>query len=381
MVELPEVIVDRTEMYQTNYMGFASFTVLIWDHIVTFDKEVEFIWPAKKNLLIYLFFLNRYLTPLGFIVNLFAYLSPVWTPETCSHFIRYEGSMTVIGINVVALMMFIRMKALYYGQNIILGAVAFLGLFSFIMNAYLLTRGVAVVHNPQSGVRACTMIFEAGINKLASSSAWLPLLYDTVVLGLTLYRTFPSLRNRTASYVMRRLFKDGLLYYSVIFSITFVLSIMIAAAPPGIQNITAQLELLMTVAMMSRITISLKSSVEEGKTVGIVRPVLPSMFTQNSRMGVPSNVRIVTPSFDQTKTTDSLGYGLDMSTKGLLGAQPSSGPTNRLGLSPTAILTPNRRQPETSNWEDGDGFLTVGRSRVWNSTASNMGESVWLDTK
>jgi hypothetical protein len=32
------------------YMGFASFSVLIWDHIITFDREVEFIWPAKKNL-------------------------------------------------------------------------------------------------------------------------------------------------------------------------------------------------------------------------------------------------------------------------------------------------------------------------------------------
>lgn len=31
-------------------MGFASFTVLIWDHIITFDREVEHIWPAKKNL-------------------------------------------------------------------------------------------------------------------------------------------------------------------------------------------------------------------------------------------------------------------------------------------------------------------------------------------
>jgi len=144
-------------------------------------------------------------------------------------------------------MMFIRMKALYYGQKVVLGGVAFLGLFSFAMNAYLLTRGVAVLHNPESGVRgkspkfinisefitfirkraqwfskmACMFHWSTEIehhltfssNVLASSSAWLPLLYDTVILGLTLYRTFPSLRNKTASYVMRRLFHDGLVYY------------------------------------------------------------------------------------------------------------------------------------------------------------------------
>lgn len=32
------------------YMGFASFTVLIWDHIDTFEREVEHIWKSKKNL-------------------------------------------------------------------------------------------------------------------------------------------------------------------------------------------------------------------------------------------------------------------------------------------------------------------------------------------
>jgi hypothetical protein len=51
-------------------MGFASFTILIWDHIITFPAEVEYIWKGKKSFLVYLFFLNRYLIPLGFIINI-----------------------------------------------------------------------------------------------------------------------------------------------------------------------------------------------------------------------------------------------------------------------------------------------------------------------
>jgi hypothetical protein len=50
------------------------------------------------------------------------------------------------------------------------------------------------------------------------------------------------------------------MYYSVICSITLVLTIMIVSAPPGLKNITAQMELLLTVAMMSRITLSLKKT-------------------------------------------------------------------------------------------------------------------------
>ncbi|XP_006456351.1 hypothetical protein AGABI2DRAFT_56468, partial [Agaricus bisporus var. bisporus H97] len=63
------------------YIGVASFTALVWDHIDTFADEVEYIWKGRKGAFIYLFFFNRYFTPLGFIVNLHAFISPVWTAE------------------------------------------------------------------------------------------------------------------------------------------------------------------------------------------------------------------------------------------------------------------------------------------------------------
>lgn len=102
----------------------------------------------------------------------------------------------------------------------------------------------AVVHNQFSGVHACTMIFDPDMSvtrvslllvytadtmrntnrsMLASSSAWLPLLYDTAVLGLTIWRTLPAMRNRNASYVMKRLLEDGLIYYTYVRCAAFLL--------------------------------------------------------------------------------------------------------------------------------------------------------------
>lgn len=93
---------------------------------------------------------------------------------------------------------------------------------------------------------------------LASSSAWIPLLYDTIVFGLTLRKTVPPLRRAQASYIIQRLLEDGILYYrwvnatsaeqrpqqnhlySVILSVTMVLTIMVVTAPEGIQNVAAQ---------------------------------------------------------------------------------------------------------------------------------------------
>ncbi|KAJ3735906.1 hypothetical protein DFJ43DRAFT_1150671 [Lentinula guzmanii] len=75
----------------------------------------------------------------------------------------------------------------------------------------------------------------------ASASAWIPLIYDTVIFVLTMHRTIPELRSRDASFVIKRIFDDGLIYYSVIFSVNAILTVMILAAPAGIKNIAAQI--------------------------------------------------------------------------------------------------------------------------------------------
>jgi len=255
---IPTVSSDISDTMRTNYVGFASFVILIWDHIDTFPDEVEYIWKRKKGIFVYLFLFNRYFTPLGFIINLFAYLSPVWTLERCSHFVRYEGCTVAIAVEVVGVMMLLRVNALYPHHKWIGGGLLLILVFETLVNGWLISRGEPVIHNPNSGIHACSMIFDPSISGAASASAWIPLLYDTLVFGLTLYRTVPPIYREEASYIIKRLLEDGILYYSVIFSVTFVLTFMIVAAPPGTKNIAAQMEQLVTVAMMSRITIHLK---------------------------------------------------------------------------------------------------------------------------
>ena len=92
--------------------------------------------------------------------------------------------------------------------------------------------------------------------RIANASAWLPLLYDTIVFVLTLNRVMPRTERLTATVLRKRLFEDGIIYYrysaplaltcklslssSAIFGVTLVLAIMIPSAPPGLKNITAQ---------------------------------------------------------------------------------------------------------------------------------------------
>lgn len=173
----------------------------------------------------------------------------------------------MVGINIVALMMYLRIYVLYNSKLGVLFGVGFVLLAQICVNAWLLTRGEAVLHNPASGAKSCTMIFDPSISVIASSSAWLPLLYDTIVFILVACKTIPNLRGGlTVGSTMARLLEDGSVYYTVICTVTLVLTLMIVFAQPGLKNIAAQLELLLTVTMMSRITLSLKKSISRAHT-------------------------------------------------------------------------------------------------------------------
>jgi len=264
---IPDPISDAADTLRTNYVAFAGLSLLLWDHVDTFADEVEYIWKGRKSLFVYLFLFNRYFTPLGFVVNLHAYLSPLWNPTLCRHFVRYEGCTVALAVEGVGLMMLVRITALYPRQKWISRSLLLLLIIETIVNAWLISTGEPVVHNPASGVHSCSMVFDPAVSGAASASAWMPLLYDTICFGLTVYRTIPPLRREEASYIIKCLLEDGILYYSVIFAVTLVLTIMIIAAPPGTKNIAAQLEQLVTVAMMSRITLNLRKAgrhIDEG---------------------------------------------------------------------------------------------------------------------
>lgn len=153
-------------------------------------------------------------------------------------------------------MMLVRVKALYTDSPKIVWVVAGILLVETGVNAWLMTRAQAVPHNFDA--RSCTMIFDPDLGFWASFSAWIPLIYDTLCILLTLWRCVGPLREHAAGVIVKTLVKDGAIYYSVIFCINLVLAVMIVTSPPAIKNITAQLEQLLTVTMMSRITLSLK---------------------------------------------------------------------------------------------------------------------------
>ncbi|KAG2362082.1 hypothetical protein BDR07DRAFT_1074789 [Suillus spraguei] len=64
------------------YAVVAANSILVYDHIVTLQKEITFIWRRPKALSATLFLLNRYVALLGNVISLCIAFLPI-SDELC----------------------------------------------------------------------------------------------------------------------------------------------------------------------------------------------------------------------------------------------------------------------------------------------------------
>ncbi|EIW82692.1 hypothetical protein CONPUDRAFT_163781 [Coniophora puteana RWD-64-598 SS2] len=244
-------VADVQHAMATVYVGIFGFTVLVWDHFLTFSDEVEIVWKKRKTLMSYLFIVNRYATPFGFIVNLVAYTYPSWS-------VIYEPIMSEIGQHVAGFMMFQRVMALYGAYHVVCLFLALVYAAWTIVALWLVVGGGAVMHT--SAVHSCTFHYYGKPAVMAPICVWLPLLYDTTVLASILKRTLPYRPHMNANTISRTMATDGILYYGLICTVNVLLVIMIERAPVGIKDLLGQIQYLFVITMTSRITLSLPKS-------------------------------------------------------------------------------------------------------------------------
>ncbi|QRW00305.1 dephospho-CoA kinase [Ceratobasidium sp. AG-Ba] len=73
-----EFVTAGVHVFASRCLTVAGFALLIHDHIITLDSEINFVWPAKRSAVKVLFLVNRYVVPI-FIAFDFAFLTG-WVP-------------------------------------------------------------------------------------------------------------------------------------------------------------------------------------------------------------------------------------------------------------------------------------------------------------
>jgi len=202
----------------------AAGVIIIYDHLVTLDDEIELIWHAGWSLGKILFLLNRYYALFAVVFNNYIIFSPHLSNHLCMVWIRWQGITGIISFILGELILQLRLYALYFLNRKVLAfmSVTFAG--AVIASSTLMGISLAqtrVISNMIPGLPFCVPTFTPKI----FYSFWIPMLIsETVLCGLALWRGIQSFRqNRTlfqsGKKMIEVLIRDSFLYFLIMFAV------------------------------------------------------------------------------------------------------------------------------------------------------------------
>jgi len=201
-----------------NYLGVAFITLLLYDHAITLDKEVEWVWTLRWRLPKIVFFLNRYvICPLILLYSIPYFIFPA-SISFCNFYDNYLNYLPVLVFCVVQLLLVTRVCSLYGNRKFLIWSlralVAGAVVGGAVAEALYVRQWYAILY--YKFLAGC-WVTSTYLNHITEWPIWAALLFvEGVLMLLTAYKLF-SYRNEM-NQTVAILARDSIVYFMVIFA-------------------------------------------------------------------------------------------------------------------------------------------------------------------
>ncbi|KAJ6543058.1 hypothetical protein B0H19DRAFT_1035468 [Mycena capillaripes] len=230
------VIVALENVVATRYLSAAGYVLILYDHLLTLDDEVEYVWSAPTTLAKILFLILRYMVPLFLtaqtitrsglpIIVMSDVVCKAWTSIT-----SYAGWLSIAISNFLVLLRI--WTTLPRGHRFIpwsLGFFVVMQLTNFAVTTWVVSNMIPVlVFEPLVGL--CTFATKPSVVGL-----WVPgLVFEVVVFITVCWNTLDrprALETDSDRYITHILFRDGVVYFVILFVLRIANTIIAIVAP------------------------------------------------------------------------------------------------------------------------------------------------------
>jgi len=241
-----------------NAMTLAGFTLLIYDHVLTFSDEVNYIWNARQGLVSVIFLLNRYIVPLVLAVDIYETMGLSSGPTSvlfCKVWTVVQSYITIASFMSIHAIVAWRLYALHGGQAWIrrtlwVAAILYVSSSTAIITASL----IPIISDLRPYHHECV-----GTIPTYLWTAWLPsVVFETLLFGLTVVAMLRQEQRRSFSTLSLLLYRDGMLYFVAV-TICSLFSLLVwALAGPSLIGLARYFALAMVNLAGSRLVLNLK---------------------------------------------------------------------------------------------------------------------------
>ncbi|KZT30325.1 hypothetical protein NEOLEDRAFT_325412 [Neolentinus lepideus HHB14362 ss-1] len=212
----------------------ATGTILTYDLLCTIDEEVEYVWKSRQSLGTVLFYLNRYTPFIDTFISL-NLLTGKHSAQACERNFKVILWLIVIGTLISEYILCLRTYALWERRRSI-------GIALSIIYSGLFAAGIGIISieaqslhyedPPLPDIPGC---FMRSASSIVFIDYILILIAETIMVTLTIAKAVKHLRH-TRSPLVVTLYRDGILFYFILLTVTIANVIIPVAGPPALIN-------------------------------------------------------------------------------------------------------------------------------------------------
>jgi len=199
-----------------NYLIAGSIALLLYDHLITLDKEIEWIWTLRWRLPKILFILNRYVFTVVLLLAVVPeFIYPLFVPFCKFHLVMWLCA-PVLNFGAAELLLIIRVSSLYGNRKLVMWSLSIF---------FILALAGAIASQVVFGQALITILYYEFLpgcwewspgtpNQWAKWTTFLSV--EGVIMLLTAYKTisYRNQSNRTITLLAR----DSIIYFVIIFA-------------------------------------------------------------------------------------------------------------------------------------------------------------------
>ncbi|KAJ7487970.1 hypothetical protein FB451DRAFT_1226075 [Mycena latifolia] len=252
-----------TETIFLNSCHLLGISILFWDHLITLDKEITYLWVRKKSSSSLWFFAVRYIGLGGNIpVLLFSFMT--LSPTVCTQYSFLHQIVLVATQFLVSVIMLLRTWALYGRDKRVLGSLVALGACLLAVCSWAVQGQKAI---PVAIYPGCHL----GVSEISGyhlSATWAALfLYDSIVFGMTLFKTYSTRRQLGSGNnlpIHRLIVRDGALYFAAMALANLANIVTYYSTGPLLRGSLGTFANCISITMMSRLMLNLHEQANVG---------------------------------------------------------------------------------------------------------------------
>ncbi|KIK54908.1 hypothetical protein GYMLUDRAFT_48294 [Collybiopsis luxurians FD-317 M1] len=260
----------QVQMNWERYVWAIQFVILIYDWLLTLDREIELFWKRDcKRLPAILFFVNRYLSLLGAVPTSVIYFMSkpilISNPQLGGRHLDFylDVFLVLIQLNLSALFI-LRVTAIYGGSKRILIFLSALGTGVIVNGAVQLSIADRM---PLTEIKPPSVADEVGNVPIFSFAQGLHLIYlwagvfvfDLTVFSLTVWKTASTWRNKyTQRGIVTIIMRDGLMYFGIITLTTLANVLVLALGSDLLRPLLTVLTDILSCILMSHMMFNLR---------------------------------------------------------------------------------------------------------------------------